>query len=182
MIEHDVEDVGALFAREEGEENAAAENRIDESGGVAGEHPAVARQAALAIGKIRAARKPGSRGRASGHAAGEEGLLGERLFEELFGRFFRLLVKRGVADDADARTIVRQRNVPKPAIELREPCRVRAGIPAFLHLHPLIVGEDRDLLQVGIGFLEFEVIAQNRMSAARVDHISGRDLFWGGWF
>ena len=54
MIEHDIEDVGALFAREEGEENAAAENRIDETGGVAREQPAVTGQAALAIGKIRA--------------------------------------------------------------------------------------------------------------------------------
>ena len=180
MIEHDVENVGALFAREEGEENAAAENRIDESGGVAGEHPAVARQAALAIGKIRARV---SRGHAlgAGHAAGEEWLLGERLFEELFGRFFRLPVKRGVADDADARTIVRQRNVPKPAIG-RANLSGEAGIPALLQLHPFIVGEDRDLLQVGIGFLEFEVIAQDRMPAARVDHIAGRDLFWGGRF
>ena len=40
MIEHDVEDVGALFAGEEREEDAAAENRIDETGGVAREHPA----------------------------------------------------------------------------------------------------------------------------------------------
>ena len=37
MIEHDIEDVGALFAREEGKENAAAENRVNESGGVASE-------------------------------------------------------------------------------------------------------------------------------------------------
>ena len=178
MIEHDIEDVGALFAREEGKENAAAENRVDESGGVAGEHPAVTRQAALAIGKIRARV---SRGHAvgAGHAAGEKGLLGERLFEELFGRFFRLLVKRGVADDADARTIVRQRNVPKPAIGCAH-LAGEAGIPAFLQFHPLIVGEDRDLLQVGIGFLELEMIAQDRMSAARVDHIAGRDLFWCG--
>ena len=76
MIEYDVENVGALFTREEGKENATAENRVDESGGVAGEQPAVTRQAALAIGKIRARV---SRGHAAGagHAAGEEGLLGE---------------------------------------------------------------------------------------------------------
>src|SRR6476619_4021814 len=31
MIEYDVENVGALFTREEGKENATAENRVDES-------------------------------------------------------------------------------------------------------------------------------------------------------
>ena len=118
MIEHDIEDVGGLFAGKKGEENAAAKNRIDETGGVTGEHPAIAREAGLAVGKIRArvslGHAPGA-----GHAAGEEWLPGERLFKELFRRFFRLPVKRGVADDADARTIIRQRNVPKPPIDFQ---------------------------------------------------------------
>ncbi len=177
MIEHDIEDVGGLFAGKKGKENAAAKNRVDETGGVTGQHPAIAREAGLAVGKI-CARVSLGHAPGSGHAAGEERLPGERLFEELFRRFLRLPVKRGVADDADARTIVRQRNVPKPPIG-RANHSGKGGIPALLQFHPLIVGEDRDFLQVGIGFLEFEVVAQDRMSAARVDHITGRDFFGG---
>ena len=89
MIKHDIKNFGALFARQEGKENAAAENRVDESGGVAGEEPAVAGETALAIGKIRA--RIGRRdATGTSHTAGQEGLFGDRFFEELFGRFFRL--------------------------------------------------------------------------------------------
>ena len=42
MIEHFVQDIGRLFAAEDGKKNAAAENRIDEPGGVARQQPAIA--------------------------------------------------------------------------------------------------------------------------------------------
>ena len=42
MIEHFVQNIGALFAAENGEKNAAAKNRIDEAGRVARQHPAIA--------------------------------------------------------------------------------------------------------------------------------------------
>ena len=44
MIEHFVQSVGAFFAAENRKENATAENRVDESGGVACKQPAIAVQ------------------------------------------------------------------------------------------------------------------------------------------
>src|SRR5262245_40431689 len=103
MIENDVENIGTLLACEMGEENAATENRINETGGIAGEHPALTRETCLAIRKIGACVGRGDPPGLS-HAPGEKRLFGERLLKELFRRFLRPSVERRIADDADAGT------------------------------------------------------------------------------
>ena len=53
VIEHFVQSVRAYFAAEHRKKNAAAENRIDKSGGVACKQPAIAVQTRASIGEIR---------------------------------------------------------------------------------------------------------------------------------
>ena len=52
VVENFVQSVGALFAAENGQENAAAENWIDETGSVTSEQPAIAMEFCTAIRKI----------------------------------------------------------------------------------------------------------------------------------
>ncbi len=111
-----------------------------------------------------------------GHAFGEKRLLGERLLKEGLGRFLRLLEESGIEHHADAGAPVRQRHIPEPAIGRTKLAGERA-VAACISLDSVVVGEDRDLLEVRIGFLELEMVAQNRVASARIDHIAGRDLF-----
>src|SRR6266850_6216816 len=53
MIEHFVQSVGAFLTAEHRKKNAAAKNRVDESGGVACKQPAIAVQTRTSIGEIR---------------------------------------------------------------------------------------------------------------------------------
>src|SRR5207245_10675758 len=99
MIENFVQSVGALFAAENGQENAAAENWIDETGSVTGEQPAIAMEFCTAIRKIcgginfRYALR-------TCHSFGNDRLLGQRLFEEIFSAQFRFLRCIAIVDVA----------------------------------------------------------------------------------
>src|SRR5262245_18417299 len=53
VIEHFIQRVSTLFAAEHSKKNAAAEDRIYKSGGVACQHPAIAVQTRASIGEIR---------------------------------------------------------------------------------------------------------------------------------
>src|SRR5258705_11788431 len=52
VIKYFVQGVGAFFTAEHRKKNAAAKNRVDESGGVACEQPAIAVQTRASIGEV----------------------------------------------------------------------------------------------------------------------------------
>ena len=53
MIEHFVQNIGRLLAGEDGKKDAAAENRINETGRIAREQPAITSELLAPIRKIR---------------------------------------------------------------------------------------------------------------------------------
>src|SRR5947207_13355783 len=53
VIEHLVQNIGRLFTSEDSEKNVAAENWIDETGGITRKQPAIAGEPRAPIGKVR---------------------------------------------------------------------------------------------------------------------------------
>src|SRR4030095_3244296 len=165
---------GAVFAGEQRKENAAAENRINETSGVTREHPAVACETTLTIGKIRA-RISGRDAPGVCHALGQKRLFGNLFLEEFLGRFLRLPEECSIENDPDAGAILRERDIPKPAVGRAQLAGERA-LPPLVSPPAFVVREDGDLLQVSVSFLQLEMSAEYRMAAARVDHVARSDL------
>ena len=101
MIEHFVQNIGSLFACEDGEEDAAAEHRVDESCRVAREHPAIAGKTRAAIRKISGAAN-WRHALGVAHRLHQERLFLDRLLKKIFRAQAGFLEDRAVEHDPHA--------------------------------------------------------------------------------
>src|SRR6478672_2287269 len=115
MIEHFVQSVGAFFAAENRKENAAAKNRVDESGGVACKYPPIAVQTRASIGEIRFDIGFRNAPRVC-HPFCNGWLFRQRLVKKIVGAEVGFTKSFAVEYHADARSLVRNWNQPKPTI------------------------------------------------------------------
>src|SRR5580765_4075942 len=109
MIEHFVQSVGAFFTAEHRKKNAAAKNRVDESGGVACKQPAIAVQTRASIGEIRFDIDLRNAPRV-GHAFRNAWLFRQRLFEKILSTQLGFTKSFTVENHADARSLIRKWN------------------------------------------------------------------------
>src|SRR5213594_277466 len=101
MSKNFAKNVRALLAAEHSQENAAAKNWIDETGGIACKQPAVAMQSCAAIGEVRfniSLRRPPC----AHHPFCDDRLFRQRLFEKVFGAQFRFAKSFTVENHSNA--------------------------------------------------------------------------------
>src|SRR5437879_2585544 len=175
VVENFVQSVGALFAAENGQENAAAENWIDETSSVTGEQPAIAMEFCTAIRKIcgginfRYALR-------TRHSFGDDRLLGQRLFEEIFSAQFRSLKRIAIENDANAGALGRERDQPEPAIDPADQERERS-VDSFGAPNAVVVRKDRQLLEMIVALFASKLRDENGIADARVDEITSANIF-----
>src|SRR5438874_6437383 len=169
VIEHLMQNIGRLFTSEDSEKNAAAENGIDETGGIPGKQPAITGESLAPIGKIRCGidlrNAP-----TSADAIAHEGLLGNRALEKFFGGKSRAFEVRCLQYNADTGAVIFQGDDPEPALQGTNHAGERA-IDSLLAFQPLVVRKERKLLQMLITFLQLELTSDHGISPARVDQI-----------
>src|SRR5438477_6748168 len=144
VIEHFVQNIRRLFAGEDREKNAAAENWIDEAGGIAGQQPAIAGESFAPIGKVGRSvnlRNPTARADAIAH----ERLLRDSALEKFLGGKSRAFEVRRLQYDADTGAIVFQWDNPEPALQSANHTGERR-IDSLLSFQPFIVRKERKLL------------------------------------
>src|SRR6266513_295943 len=157
------------FNSEDGEKNAATENRIDETGSITGKQPAISGESLTPIGKIRCAinlRNASARADAITH----ERLLGDGALEKFFGGKSRAFEVRRLQYNADTGAIIFQRDNPEPALQGPNHASERA-VDSLLAFQPFVVRKERKLLQMLITFLQLELISDHGIPPARVDQV-----------
>src|SRR3977135_2028066 len=161
IIEHFVQNIRRLFAGEDSEKNATAENRIDETGSITGEHPSIAGEPVAPIGKVRRGinlRNATARADAIAHKR----LLRNGALEKFLGGKSRFFEVRRLQYNADTGPVIFQRDDPEPALQGTNHTGERR-IDSLLAFQSYIVGKERKLLQMLIAFLELELISNDRI-------------------
>src|SRR5262249_14739378 len=141
MIEHFVQSVRAEFAAEHRKKNAAAENRIDKSGGVACQQPAIAVQTRASIREIRfdvdLRDAPGVC-----HAFHNAWLFRQCLVEKILRAELGLAKSVTIENYSDARSLITEWNQPEPAIDgTNQNCQ--RAVNALWTPHTIVMREDR---------------------------------------
>src|SRR5437762_5797283 len=175
VIEHLVQNIGRLFTSEDSEKNAAAENWIDETGGITRKQPAIAGEPLAPIGKVRRGvnlRNATARADAIAH----EWLLGNGALEKFFGGKSRAFEVRRLQNNADTGAVIFQRDNPEPALQGANHTGERA-IDSLLAFQPFVVRKERKLLQMLVTFLQLELISDHGIPPARVDNIERTHVF-----
>src|SRR5260370_30763624 len=108
MIEPFVQRVGAFFTAEHCKKNTAAENRVDESGGVASKQPAIAVQTRASIGEIRLDIDPRDALRVC-HPFCNGWLFRQRLLEKIVSAEPGFTINVTVQNHSDARSLIGKR-------------------------------------------------------------------------
>src|SRR5262249_53306513 len=116
VVENFIQSIGAFFAAENREKDAAAKNRIDKSGGIACKQPAVTVQICAAIGKIRFDIDFRDAPRVC-HSFGDRWLFGQRLLKKILGAELRLAKSFTVQNHSNTGPLGRKWNQPEPAID-----------------------------------------------------------------
>src|SRR5262245_42337627 len=141
VIEHFDQRVGAFFATEHGKKNAAAENRVDESSGVAYKQPAIAVQTLASIGEIRFVIGLRNAPRFC-HSLRNGWLFRQRLLEKIFRAELGFTESFTVENHSDARSLIGEWNQPKPPINSTNQNRQRA-INSFRTPYTIVMSKDR---------------------------------------
>src|SRR5205807_5560259 len=115
------------------------------------------------------------------HLPDEQRLLLDRLLEKFFRAQADFSEDGVIEHDADARARGAERDNPEPAIDRAHHPR-ESAIAAFGALDTVVMREERNLLQVFVVFLELELRAYNRITAARIDDVVRGDLIGGTCF
>src|SRR6266851_2748069 len=152
MIEHFVQRVGAFFTAEQCKKNAAAENRVDESGGVACKQPAIAVQTRAPIGEIRFDVDLRNAPRFC-HPFRNGWLFRQRLLEKIVSAELGFTKSFAIENHADARSLIGKWNQPEPTIN-RTNQNCQRAVNSFRTPHTIIMREDRQLLKMIIGLLD----------------------------
>src|SRR5207245_614808 len=142
----------------------AAEDWIDETGGVTGKQPAIAGESLTPIGKVRC-RINLRNATARADAIAHERLLRNGALEKFFGGKSRAFEVRRLQYKANTGAVTFQRNDPEPALQSTNHTSERA-IDPLLAFQPFIVGEERKLLQMLITFLQLELIPDHGIAPA----------------
>src|SRR6478672_1190279 len=173
MIEHFVQSVGAFFTAEHRKKNAAAKNRVDKSGGVAREQPAIAVQTRASIGEIRfdigLRNAPGLC-----HPFGNSWLFRQRLLEKIVSIELGFTKSVTVENHADARSLIRKWNQPEPTINgTNQNCQ--RAVNSFRTPHTIVMREDRELLKMIIGLLDLELPSDHGGASTGIDKVTRLD-------
>src|SRR6476659_8148436 len=173
MIKHFVQSVGAFFTAEHCKKNAAAKNRIDESGGVARKQPAIAVQTRASIREIGfdIGLRNAPRVR---HAFRDGWLFRQSLLEKIVSTELGFAKSFTVENNADARSLIRKWNQPEPTIDSTNQNCQRA-VNSFRTPHTIVMCEDRQLLKMIIGLLDLELPSDHGGASAGIDKVTRLD-------
>ena len=178
MAQGEVERRRGLLGGVEGEEDAGAEDRINEARGVACEQPAGAVHAGVAVAVVADGVHFGDALR-SGHARAHDGRGGEGLIKRGLGRDFRRAEVGDVHHHADARAPFVERDEPEPVVLSAHEAGER-GVASLVALHAFVVREDAELLQVIVAALEIELRADDGIPPGAVEHVGRADFSAAG--
>src|SRR4029077_9135392 len=154
MVEHFVQRIGAFFAAEHRKKNAAAENRVDKSGGVACKQPAIALQTRASIGEIRFDIDLRHAPRVC-HPFCDGWLFGQCLLEKIFRGELGFAKSFAVENHSDAGSLFGEWNEPEPAINsTNQNCQ--RPVNSLRTPDTVVMREDRQLLKMLVGLFDFE--------------------------
>src|ERR1043166_5944027 len=170
VIEHVIENIGALFAAEDGQKHAAAKNRIDEPSSVTGEQPPVAVQLCATIRKIGGYVYFRNALRVR-HTFGDDRLLDQRLLKKIFRAHLCGAKSFLVEHNANAGALCRERDDPEPPIDSADEQR-EGGVDSIRPPDAVVMREERQFLEMIVVFFDAELVADNRMAAAGIDEVA----------
>ena len=110
------------------------------------------------------------------HSAGYDRLLGQRLCQKILRALFGTTKGFALKDNPDACPLRRERDYPEPAVNPPNQKR-ECGIDSVRPPNPIVMREERQLLQVIVVLPYFEMITKHRIPPTRVNYVTGLNRF-----